>query len=73
MSELSTTPVFICKRCGELYTISHLSTAQPDVSGEQLKDFMRALSKIGYCPACLQQKQWYIDQDRLPDWEAGRP
>ena len=73
MSELNTVPVLTCKRCGELYTIAHLSTAQPDVSGDKLRELMRSLGKIGYCPACLQQRQWYIDQNRLPDWEAGRP
>ena len=73
MSELKTNPVFICKRCGEYYTIAHLSTAFSDVSGEGLHKLAVSLSKMGYCPACMKRRTWYAQQGRLKDFEAGRP
>ena len=73
MSELSTQPVFTCKRCSVLYTVSHLSTAFSDPDGAELRRFMNNLKKIGYCPTCLQIRNWYIEQGRVEDFEAGRP
>jgi len=73
MSELSTEPVLKCKRCGELYTISHLSTLSPDPDGAKLSEFISNIAKMGYCQTCLQARQWYIDQGRLADFEIGVP
>lgn len=73
MSELSTQPVFTCKRCGVLYSVSHLSTLTSDADGQKLNEFLGNIAKLGYCPSCLQAKQWYIEQGRLEDFIAGRP
>ena len=73
MSELSTTPVLVCKRCGEMYTVAHLSTASPDVEGKKLHELAVSLSKMGYCSVCMKRRQWYEQQGRLEDFEAGRP
>lgn len=73
MSELSTEPVFTCKRCGSLFIVSHLSTAFPDADGTELRKLMNNLKKIGYCPSCLDSYNWYSSQGRIEDFIAGRP
>lgn len=73
MSELSTQPVFTCKRCGTLYSVSHLSTSVNDPDGHELYKFLENIARMGYCQSCLQAKQWYTEQGRLEDFVAGRP
>jgi len=71
MSQMNTTPVLSCKRCGELLVVSHLSTSESDPEGQILFSFMANLGKIALCPFCRQQRDWYIMQGRGEDWEKG--
>lgn len=73
MSELTTRPVFICKRCGNRFAVSHLSTEFSDPDGAALYKFLGNLKKIGYCNECLKSRKYYSDQGRIEDFEAGRP
>jgi hypothetical protein len=72
MSEMSTQPVLKCKRCGKVYTFS-LRTTTPDSEGALLHKLMDGVLKDGLCSDCTARKSWYIQQNRLPDWEKGLP
>lgn len=71
MSVMKNKPVLLCKRCGTAYTFS-LSTTSSDAEGNQLFAFMDGIAKDHLCRACQAKKSWYINQNRLADWEAGR-
>jgi len=71
MSVMKTKPVLICKRCGRAYTF-FLKTSIEDVEGKILYQLMDGILKDGYCDQCFAQRNWYSQQGRLSDWEAGR-
>ena len=70
MSQMKDRPVLFCKRCGRAYTFT-LSTTAPDQEAKQLYTFMDDVLKDHLCAACTAAKSWYINQNRLPEWEAG--
>jgi len=72
MSEMQNSPVLQCKRCNKTYTFA-LRTMSPDQEGEQLYKFMDEILKDGLCADCTARKSWYIQQNRLADWEKGLP
>jgi hypothetical protein len=73
MSVMQTQPVFLCRRCKRPLVVAHLSTASPDPDGRLLHDMMSNLHKIALCDHCQKQRTWYAQNDRIEDWEAGRP
>jgi hypothetical protein len=73
MSEMKTQPVFLCRRCGTPVVVNHLSTATSDPEGKLLSELMKGLGKIALCPYHQAQRDWYAQQGRMEDWEAGRP
>ncbi len=72
MSEMNTRPVLICKGCGKIYTFA-AHTSKPDAEGEFLNKIMIEVAKDNLCADCTAKKSWYIQQNRVLDWEAGRP
>jgi len=46
---------------------------QSDPDGTLLHDMMSNLHKIALCDHCQRQRNWYAQNDRIEDWEAGRP
>jgi len=73
MSVMQTQPVFLCRRCKRPLVVTHLSTVSPDPDGRLLHDMMSNLHKIALCNNCQKQRTWYAQNDRIEDWEAGRP
>ena len=73
MSVMQTRPVFLCRRCKRPLVVTHLSTVQSDPDGTLLHDMMSNLHKIALCKHCQRQRNWYAQNDRIEDWEAGRP
>jgi hypothetical protein len=73
MSKMKNRPVFMCKRCGKALIVADLHTTRPDEDGTLLFELMKGLKDIAYCKQCLNKRQWYINQNRVADWEAGRP
>ena len=73
MSQLSTTPVMKCRRCGKFIKVALLETQTPDPEGELLYSLMAGLSKIALCDHCQAVKNKYATEGRIEDWEAGRP
>jgi hypothetical protein len=73
MSQMSTIPVFTCKRCGRPVFVTHLSTSDADPELTRLREMMSNLKKITLCNDCRRAYNWYAMQGRTQDWEAGRP
>ena len=73
MSQLSTTPVVKCKRCGKPVTITHLSTRDPDPTGELLFKLLQFVGSNTLCKTCKRSRDYYLSINRLDDWEHGRP
>jgi hypothetical protein len=73
MSVMQTEPVFLCRRCNRPLVVKHLSTTSADPDGRLLHEFMANLHKIAFCDLCRKQRNWYAANDRIEDWEAGRP
>ncbi len=70
MSELKTTPVFKCKRCGRTYT-ARVRTLQADPDGKLLYQLLKMVEANGLCTNCSQKKTWYYSQGRSEEWERG--
>jgi hypothetical protein len=72
MSEMKTTPVFKCRRCGKPLVVTHLSTTTPDYKGEALSGLMKALPDIALCEHCKNTYNWLAAQGRSDEFDAGQ-
>ena len=72
MAQFSTTPVFLCKRCGRPLILTSGGSFN-DPEGKMLHIIAKAAAENALCAECNAKKSWYVSQGRLADWEAGRP
>ncbi len=73
MSQMKSAVVLRCVRCGRPVILAHLSTTQPDVNGDELHRMMHNVAAKALCEHCQNARLYYIQENRLEDWEAGRP
>jgi hypothetical protein len=64
------TPVFFCKRCGE--PVYLYANTRDDPTGALMERVVASMSKLALCEFHRKQQEYYIQQGRLEDWEAGR-
>ena len=67
MSQMATTPVFKCRRCGKPVAVTHLSMRN-DPDATQLKAAMQNLQKIALCKYCQMVYNWLAAQDRTNEF-----
>jgi ribosomal protein L40E len=69
MAEMQNIPVLICKRCSKAYSFS--AHTNNDQEGTLLFQVMHEMAEEKLCAECTARKSWYIQQNRLADWERG--
>jgi len=72
MAQFSTTPVFLCKRCGRPLVLTSGGSFN-DSEGKMLPIIAKTVAENALCSECNAKKVWYMNQGRISDWEAGRP
>ena len=63
MSQMATTPVYACRKCGKPVYVTHLSSIN-DPDSKKLMEMMQVLGKIVLCPPCRRAYNWYAQQGR---------